>query len=550
MRPEHGKSVDWDTTENLYIEGDNLEALKLLRETYAGKVKLIYIDPPYNTGHDFIYDDDFAQTKADYDAESGDYDAEGGRLVANPESNGRFHSDWCSMIYPRLMLARDLLSSDGVIFISIDDSEITNIRKITDEVFEEGSFIATAIWQKRTSPEMRRRFSAGHEYIVVFTKVPGVMNEAIGLLPLSDKDRQNYTNLDNDPRGPWASSDFTAQGYRPNQMYSITTPGGLVYTPPAGTCWKVVESEYIRQASEGRFWYGKDGNSMPRRKTYLSERLGKNAWTWWPNLEVGHTQEATQELGKLFPDAKVFDYSKPVRLIQRVVSLGTRNDSLILDFFSGSATTAHAVMKLNAEDGGNRKFIMVQLPEVCDEKSEAAKAGYHTICDIGEERIRRAGAKIREEIEAANAQLKPGEEPKKVPDLGFRVLRIDSSNFRDTRAEPGEQTQQMLLGLVDNLKEDRTPEDLLFQVLPAFRIPYSAQVETFDAAGAACFNVNEGLLVACFDAQVSCEAIEQVARMKPVYAVFRDASLADDATAANFEELFRTFSPDTVRRVI
>ncbi len=552
MRPERGKSVDWDTTENLYIEGDNLEALKLLRETYAGKVKLIYIDPPYNTGHDFIYDDDFAQTKADYDAESGDYDAEGGRLVANPESNGRFHSDWCSMMYPRLLLARDLLSSDGAIFISMDDSEITNLRSIGAEVFGDGNLFAQIIWQKRTSPDARRNLNAAHDYILVLAKTADALKASLHKIELSDERKAEYKNPDNDPRGPWASVDITGQtGHATaSQFYEITTPNGTKMTPPRGRCWALSKATFNKLREEGRIWFGEDGGSRPRQKKYLSESEGGNAWTWWPNTEVGHNQEASKELVELLGSSDIFQNPKPTRLLNRVLKLSSNSNSTILDFFSGSASTAHAVMKLNAEDGGNRKFIMVQLPEVCDEKSEAAKAGYHTICEIGEERIRRAGAKIREEIEAANAQLKPGEEPKKVPDLGFRVLRIDSSNFRDTRAEPGEQTQQMLLGLVDNLKEDRTPEDLLFQVLPAFRIPYSAQVETFDAAGAACFNVNEGLLVACFDAQVSCKAIEQVARMKPVYAVFRDASLADDATAANFEELFRTFSPDTVRRVI
>lgn len=544
MRPERDRSVNWDTTENLYIEGDNLEALKLMRETYAGKIKLIYIDPPYNTGHDMIYHDDFAVTRTDYESSSGEYDKEGGRLVANPESNGRFHSDWCSTIYPRLLLARDLLADDGVIFISIDDNEDTNMRKLCDEIFGADHFLAQAVWQKRTSPDMRKRFSTGHEYVLAYLKNASSVNEAIGLLPLSEADAANYKNPDNDPRGPWASSDFTAQGYRPNQMYEITTPSGAVYTPPAGTCWKNIESEYLAQAAEGRFWYGADGSGMPRRKTYLSEKEGKNSWTWWSNKEVGHTQEATKELKALFPDSTaVFDFPKPVRLLSRIVSIATRKDSLVLDFFSGSATMAQAVMQMNAIDGGNRRFILVQIPE-------EATGGYDTLCDVGEERIRRAGRKISDEIAAANKQLKLGEAAKELPDVGFRVLCIDSSNFRDTFAEPGDQSQATLYDFIDNLKDDRSPEDLLFQVLPSFRIPYSARIEEFEIDGVKCFNVNDGQLIACFDTEVGTSVIEKIAQERPIYAVFRDASLADDSAAANFEELFKTYSPDTIRRVI
>ena len=598
LRPEHGKSVDWDTTENLYIEGDNLEALKLLRETYAGKVKLIYIDPPYNTGHDFIYDDDFAQTKADYDAESGDYDAEGGRLVANPESNGRFHSDWCSMMYPRLLLARDLLSSDGAIFISIDDNEEKNLRALCDEVFGESCFVGNVSWQRSYSPRNDAKgLPVVVEHVLAYSKIAEWTPRK---LPRTDEMNAMYKNPDGD-RGFWRTDNAYAPGAATHQgmVYAIQHPftGEMLY-PSSGRCWTLgqdlmlkamqgwcpyelreiddaAERARICGVSEGsvrvgvkaivlslpleesrkaaqkviasgpwpRFFFTKNGLGGIARKTYLDDVDGRMPTNLWLCDECGHTDEAKKGLKKLFDGMAPFDTPKPVRLMQRILQIASDEDSLVLDFFSGSASMAEGAMRQNVDDGGSRRFMLVQIPE-------EASGQFATLCDIGEERIRRAGAKIREEIEAANAQLKLGEEPKKVPDLGFRVLRIDSSNFRDTHVEPGEQTQQMLLGLVDNLKEDRTPEDLLFQALPAFRIPYSAQVETFDAAGAACFNVNEGLLVACFDAQVSCEAIEQVARMKPVYAVFRDASLADDATAANFEELFRTFSPDTVRRVI
>lgn len=544
MRPCPEKSKGWDTTENLYIEGDNLEALKIMRETYAGKVKLIYIDPPYNTGHDFVYDDDFSKTRAEYDAESGDYDEGGGRLVANPESNGRFHSDWCSMMYPRLMLARDLLSDDGVIAISIDDNELANLRKLCDEIFGGDSFIAQAIWQKRTSPDMRKRFSTAHEYVLLYVKNGSYLNNAIGLLPLSEEDKKNYKNPDNDPRGPWVSSDYTAQGFRPNQMYSITTPGGKTYTPPEGTCWKNIESEYLQQASEGRFWYGSDGLGMPRRKTYLSERTGKNAWTWWSNKEVGHTQEATKELKSLFTGGPaVFDFPKPTRLIKRLVSICTNKDSLILDFFSGSATTAEAVMRKNAEDGGGRRFTLVQLPE-------ETSGGWGNLCNVGEERIRRAGEKIRAEVDKANEQLELGAEPKPVPDIGFRVLRVDESCLKDEYATPEQYEQGSLDLFTDNAAANATPFDLLFQALPAFRIEYSAKIVECEIGGKACFDVNDGQLIACFDEAVSTEALEAIAREKPIYAVFRDSSFASDADVANLDELFKTFSPETIRKVI
>lgn len=546
MRPCPEKSVDWDTTQNLYIEGDNLEALKIMRETYAGKVKLIYIDPPYNTGHDLVYYDDFSLVADKYRDESGEFDENGNRLVENVDSNGRFHSDWCSMIYPRLLLARDLLADDGVIAISIDDNEQANMKTLCNEVYGHDSFVAQVCWQKRTSPDMRKRFSTGHEYILLYVKSPSKLNEAVGLLPLSAEDKGNYKNPDNDPRGPWVSSDYTAQGFRPNQMYVITTPSGAQYRPPQGTCWKNIEPEYLQQAAEGRFWYGKDGAGMPRRKTYLSERKGKNSWTWWPNKEVGHTQEATKELKALFPDsAAVFDFPKPVRLIDRLISICTNKDSLVLDFFSGSATTAEAVMRKNAEDGGSRRFFLVQLPQ-------KVSGEWGNLCNVGEERIRRAGAKIRAEVEEANRQLELGVEPKPVPDLGFRVLRVGGSCLQDEYAAPVDYDQAQLDLFANNLTEGVGPLDLLFQVLPAFRIPYSAKIAERELGGKACLEVINGddRLIACFDEDVDAAALEAIAREKPHYAVFRDASFANDAAVSNLEEIFKTFSSDTIRKVI
>lgn len=547
LRPVVADSVGKDGTpggfdsENLYIEGDNLEVLKLLQETYLGKVKMIYIDPPYNTGNDFVYEDDFAQSAAYYMDNSGQYDEEGNRLVTNTESNGRFHTDWLNMIYPRLKLAKDLLADNGAIFISIDENEMDNLRKICDDVFGESNFIGQFIWQRRTSPDMRKLVSTAHDYIVTYGKNTGNLSNTINKVRLTEKDAANYSNPDNDPRGPWASSDFTAQGFRPNQMYEITTPGGAKYTPPEGRCWKNIESEFLKQCEEGRMWFGKDGMGIPRRKTYLSEREGKNVWTWWPNSEVGHSQEATQEVKNLFDGHAYFDYPKPVRLLKKIIQIGTHDDSIVLDFFSGSATTAHAVMQLNAEDGGHRKFIMVQLPEKTDEKSEAYKAGYKNICEIGKERIRRAGRKIKEDAGlTAPADL----------DIGFRCLRLDESNMKPVYYTPDEVGQQDLFSLVDNVKEDRTPEDLLFQVMLDLGVLLSSSIEVKEIAGKKVFNVADGFLLACFDHDVTEETVKAIAQMKPYYAVFRDSSMANDSVATNFDQIFETYSPDTVRKVL
>ena len=547
LRPVVADSVGKDGTpggfdsENLYIEGDNLEVLKLLQETYLGKVKMIYIDPPYNTGNDFVYEDDFAQSTEDYMGNSGQYDESGNRMVTNTESNGRFHTDWLNMIYPRLKLAKDLLADNGAIFISIDENEMDNLRKICDDVFGESNFIGQFIWQRRTSPDMRKLVSTAHDYIVAYGKNTGNLSNTINKVRLTEKDAANYSNPDNDPRGPWASSDFTAQGFRPNQMYEITTPGGAKYTPPEGRCWKNMESEFLKQCEEGRMWFGKDGMGIPRRKTYLSEREGKNVWTWWPNSEVGHSQEATQEVKNLFDGHAYFDYPKPVRLLKKIIQIGTHDDSIVLDFFSGSATTAHAMIQLNAEDNGHRKFILVQLPEMTAIDSDAYKAGYKNICEIGKERIRRAGRKIKEDAGlTAPADL----------DIGFRCLRLDSSNMENVYYTPEETQQQDLFSLVDNVKPDRTPEDLLFQVMLDLGVLLSSPIEVKEIADKKVFNVAEGFLLACFDHDVTEETVKAIAQMKPYYAVFRDSSMANDSVATNFDQIFETYSPDTVRKVL
>lgn len=539
LRPRKDKSVDWDTTKNLYIEGDNLEVLKLLQRSYHGKIKMIYIDPPYNTGNDFVYNDKFGDPIENYKQQTGQESS------ANPETDGRYHSNWCNMMYPRLRLARELLREDGVIFISIDDHEVKNLRSICDEVFGENCFIAQALWQKRTSPDMRKRFSTGHEYVLIYVRMADKVNEAIGLLPLSDADREAYKNPDNDPRGPWVSSDFTAQGFRPNQMYAITTPSGAVYTPPEGTCWKNIESEYLQQASEGRFWYGKDGSAMPRRKTYLAEREGRNCWTWWTNKEVGHTQEASKELKSLFPDhPAAFDFPKPTRLLSRIISIGAHNGGIVLDFFSGSATTAHAVMKLNSNDEGHRRFIMVQLPEIHSPKTDTVKTDYHTICDIGEERIRRAGQKIKSEVDEANRQLEFGAEPKPVPDIGFRVLSLDSSNMKTEAETPaGTWTAEALYD--DAIKDGRSKEDVLFEVMLKWGLDLSLPIEPLELDGYRCWSVAKGELICCMDEGLTVPVMERIAALedRPRRVLILDAIL-DDTLKLNAEAIFGRASAD------
>ena len=535
LRPCPEESVDWDTTQNLYIEGDNLEVLKLLQTAYYRKVKMIYIDPPYNTGNDFVYADDFADPMARYKEVTQQ------TTKSNPETMGRYHTNWLNMMYPRLRLAANLLRDDGVIFISIDDNEVDNLKKLCNEVFGEENFVAQFIWQKRTSPDARKKISDGHEYIVMYCKVAELLNDAVSLLPLSDKDKENYKNPDNDVRGPWVSSDFTAQGYRPNQMYKITTPGGAEYYPPAGTCWKNVEEVYLQQAAEGRFWYGTDGKGMPRRKTYLAEKQGRNMWTWWPNSEVGHTQEATKEIKSLFADTpNIFDFPKPTRLLKRMVSIASKNDDIILDFFSGSATTAHAVMQLNAEDGGNRHFILVQLPELCDEKSEAYKARYKNICEIGKERIRRAGKKILEE----HTQVTMAEDNHPL-DVGFRVFKLDTSNLKTWEGTPIENEQLDLLyqrmnSMIHRVKPERTDLDMIYEIMLKLGVPLTYSVTPFSINNKAVYGVGDDcLLLVCLGENVQPEDMEQMTEYAPAKIIISRDSFADDTAMANAYYILR-----------
>ena len=548
LRPCREESVDFDNTQNLYIEGDNLQVLKLLRENYLGKVKMIYIDPPYNTGNDFVYNDDFAQSAGEYVHNSGQEDEEGNRLVANTESNGRFHTDWLNMIYPRLKVAKDLLSEDGVIFISIDDNEVENIKKVCDEIFGAFNFIAQMVWQKRTAPDARRIISAGHEYVLAYVKKIELGHAVLNSLPFDGNDIARYKNPDNDPKGPWISTDCTAQAGHgtKEQFYDLMTPAGRIVKLQPGLCWRYTKKRMEEEIAAGHIWFGSDGLGVPRKKTYLADREGKTMWTWWPNTEVGHTQEATKEVAALFEQTGIMDFPKPIRLMKRIVHIASNNDSIILDFFSGSATTAHAVMQLNAEDGGNRKFIMVQLPEATDEKSEAYKAGYKNICEIGKERIRRAGMKIVEEQKAKQGDLF-SDEPKKI-DVGFRVLKLDSSNMEDVYYTPSEFNENDLF--TDNIKPDRKDEDLLFQAMIELGIELSAKIEKREIAGKTVWNVGDSYLMACFDENVNESTITEIARQHPYYFVMRDSSLATDNVADNFEQIWEEYSKDTVRRII
>lgn len=533
LRPVVEDSVDWDTTENLYIEGDNLEVLKLLQRAYLGKVKMIYIDPPYNTGNDFVYDDSFAMNSEELDEAMGNIDEEGNRLRRNLDSSPRYHSDWCSMIYSRLLVARTLLANDGVIFISIDDTEVHHLRKICDEVFGGRNFLGQVIWERAFSPiNLMKHFSPSHDYILCYAKD---MELAIcnGIPRSSDTDSR-YNNPDNDPRGVWSSSDISVGPAIEANVYPITTPSGRIVEPPAGRSWRLSAKAFAERLQDNRIWFGPNGDGVPRIKRFLSElrKTGVTPMTLWKYGEVGHSQGATQALAEMFDGKKYFDYPKPVDLIKRCVSLYSSSDSLILDFFSGSATTAHAVMQLNAEDGGNRKYIMVQIPEETPEKSEARNAGYDTICEIGKERIRRAGKMIKED---------PENKDKKI-DIGFRVLRVDSSNMEDVYFEPAGLRQENLFTHVDSVKQGRTELDLLFGCMVDWGVELSYPLRREEVAGKHLHIVNEGALVACFDKDISVEVVRHIAEMRPLRIIFREECFATDANKLNIYEQFKQLS--------
>lgn len=552
LRPCREESVNFDTTENLYIEGDNFEVLKILQESYLGKIKMIYIDPPYNTGNDFIYKDNFAKSKDEYEEELGTTDEEGGKLFRNTDSNGRYHSDWLSMMYERLVVARDLLKDDGVIFISIDDNEVHNLRKICDEVFGEENFVAGVIWERAFAPiSLKKHFSASHDYVVCYSK--NLDNLDCNGLPRTKEANDRYSNPDNDSRGVWMSDNMTVGPVIAEKCYEITLPSGRKLTPTNGRCWLYTQEKYVQMVADNRIWFGVDGNNTPRVKKFLTEvKQGITPMTIWKHGEVGHSQDASQRLKEIFDNKDYFDYPKPVGLIKRTLELYTKSNDLILDFFSGSATTAHAVMQLNAEDGGNRKFIMVQLPELCDENSEAYKAGYKTIAEIGKERIRRAGKKIVEELQTKNQQLELGEEPfdPSKLDIGFRVYKTDSTNMKDVFYHPSELKQDLLSDLESNIKEDRTPEDLLTQVILDLGLELTLPIETKQILENTVFIVQTNALVACFDNDIDFKIVDTISDLKPLKVVFKDASFKDDKDRINVEERFKRLSPETKVTVI
>lgn len=540
LRPCIEESKDWDNTENLYIEGDNLEVLKLLQNSYFNKVKMIYIDPPYNTGNDFIYIDDFAQNIDEYEEAKGSFDEEGNRLFKNTDTNGRFHSDWCSMIYPRLVLARNLLANDGVIFISIDDNEQENLKKICDEVFGEKNFIAQVIWERAYAPvNLKKHFSENHDYIICYAK--DIDKAICNGLPRASEANDRYSNPDNDPRGIWKSDNLSVGPIVQSKIYEIITPGGRKVLPPEGYCWRLSKEKFKEFVKDNRIWFGKDGNNVPSIKRFLTEvKQSITPMTIWKYSEVGHSQDAKQNLKKLFDGKSFFDYPKSVELIKRCIQLYSNESSIIIDFFSGSATTAHAVMQLNAEDGGKRKFIMVQLPEKTDEKSEAFKAGYKNICEIGKERIRRAGEKIKEEAGLNGQDL----------DIGFRVLKLDSSNMKDIYYSADEYDQGMLENMQSNTKEDRTDLDLLFGCLVDWGLELDKPYTIKKINGHKVHIYNDGDLVACFEKDLDMKIIDEIAKLQALRVVFSDNSFVDSATKINVAEHFKMIAPDSDIKVI
>ena len=553
LRPCREDSVDFDNTQNLYIEGDNLDVLKCLKETYLHKVKMIYIDPPYNTGNDFVYEDDFAQSSEEYLANSGQFDEQGNRMFTNAESNGRFHTDWLNMIYPRLKVARDLLTDDGVIFISIDDNEVENLRKVCDEVFGEQNFVDCLHWKKKKQPSFLAKHTAKvMEYVIVYAKNTFKL-EKLSIEKVSDSNKK-VININNKvssrifkPGVRVKSEEQTGiikAGVYTGRSMDVEYKNDIYYENGRTTNEVEVVSKFSDSQSNIDTFIQKDllyitKNFLLRRDVGEEAAEKRKSITDLLLNDYGDNQESDKEFLELF-DKKYFDYTKPIKLIYNLVKSNFTEEGIILDFFSGSATTAHAVMQLNSEDGGNRKFIMVQLPEKTDEKSEAFKAGYKNICEIGKERIRRAGKKIKEESPLTTQDL----------DTGFRVLKLDSTNMQDIYYSPKDISQADLFSQVDNVKPDRTGEDLLFQVMLELGATLDSKIETTTVAGKTIYNVAEGYLVACFDPDVTDNVVKSIAQMQPAYAVLRDTSMKDDSTATNFEQIFKTYSPDTVTKIL
>ena len=537
LRPCKEESKDWDTTENLYIEGDNLEVLKLLQESYLGKVKMIYIDPPYNTGHDFVYPDSFVMDTDVYDSASGYFDEDGNINYSRVNENGRprYHSDWCSLIYSRLILSRNLLCENGVIFISIDENEVHNMRKICDEVFGEANFISQLGWQKVYSPKNQARyFSNDYEFVLCYCK--NISTFSIGELPRTEAMNARYKNPDNDPRGDWKPGDCVGNGVRKNGYYDVTGPTGKVFNVPEGKHWVYAPDTMSRLIAENRIWWGKDGNSFPAVKQFLADVGGRKASSLLMYEDYGHTDMAKKDLIKLFPDlVKVpFDTPKPVKLIKMLATLGTEDGDIVLDFFAGSATTAQSIFELNAEKGTNRRFVLVQLPEPLLDNDEANEKGLITISDVAKERIRRAGDKIKSESPMTTQDL----------DIGFRVLKLDDTNMKDVYYAPDDYDQGMLAGLESNIKDDRTDLDLLFGCLIDWGLPLSLPYKSEQLGGCTVHTYNDGDLIACFDANIPESVVKEIAQRKPLRAVFRDSGFASSPEKINVFEIFKLYMPE------
>ncbi|OQP17438.1 MULTISPECIES: site-specific DNA-methyltransferase [Geobacillus] len=534
LRPDKASSKNWETTENLYIEGDNLEVLKLLQKSYFGKIKMIYIDPPYNTGKDFVYKDDFRDNIRNYKEITQQ------TTKANTETNGRYHTDWLNMMYPRLKLARNLLREDGVIFISIDDTEVSNLKKICDEIFGEVNFITIFIWQRAFAPVNMNKFaSRNHDFVLCYAKQTDFLSW-YGL-PRSQEADTRYSNPDNDPRGPWTSGDLSVGPPVPEKIYEIVTPSGRVVYPPKGYCWRVTKERFAELLADNRIWFGKDGDSVPRLKRFLSEvKSTITPLTVWTHQEVSHSQDAKKELKELFEDQSVMDYPKPVKLMKRILELSTRENDIILDFFSGSATTAHAVMQLNAEDGGNRKFIMVQLPEKTDETSDAYKAGYKNICEIGKERIRRAGEKIVQETGKTDL------------DIGFKVFKLDSSNIKEWDPD-FENLERDLFDLQNNIKEDRTKEDLLYEILLKIGLPLTVPIEEIDCRGKTIYNVAYGSVLICLEDEIDLDLVQEMLKHRsehmPPKVILKESGFMSDAVKTNALQTLKKHGITDVRSV-
>ena len=546
LRPCEGESKNWDDTQNLYIEGDNLEVLKLLQKSYFHKFRLITIDPPYNTGSDFVYPDNYTDGLNNYKMLTGQIDEAGNLISTNTEANGRYHTNWLNMMYPRLRLARNLLAKNGSIFICIDDNEVDNLKKVCNEIFGETSFVACVVWENFYGRSNAAAISPAHNYVLIYSPCGQDWKNVRNLLSRNEESTSKYRNPDNDPRGPWRAGPIFASGERhEGLMYTITTPSGKKVSPPSGSHWRMTEPDFWKLVQDNRILFGKDGDNIPATKLFLNEvQDGMVPKSIWHYNEAGHTQDAKRELQELFPSAIPFDTPKPLKLIKLFIEIATNEEDYILDFFSGSATTAHATMLKNAEDGTDRKFVMVQFPEPCDANSIAGKAGFNNICEIGKERIRRAGEKIKAEIEEQNAQLKIGEEPKKVPDIGFKVFKLDTSNLK--RWQPDyDDLETTLFDSISNYVDGRSELDVVYEIMLKMGMELTWPLETHTIAGKNVYDIGMGALMICLDDHITTEVAEGMAALYKELApetwrvVFKDNGFENDSAKVNIKEILK-----------